>query len=317
MPASFRESLALRLDPDSQRFECVPLKNLSWSIHDVGTMYGAILVERFRTYGGRMFDLDDRSARLFQSASLLTIESQAIETEFEVNCQRLLDLNHELVQVSGDVSIVVLLSPGEVVEKTNGHGHSPSCMFHLSPLPFGKLANWYQHGTPLTTGRYSSVPAQCWPTQIKSRSRLPYILSASNAPESQPESLAVLKTVRGTIADTSVANLLVVNQDHTIASPGNGEVLLGCSLQLAERLLSRVGKSIEYRDILESELVSAREILLTGSSGAVWNAISLDGRVIGGEARGEVVGILTELWKNHVGMDFVDQAIQLAEANKN
>ncbi len=315
MPASFRESLALRLDADSQRFECVPLNSLSWSVHDAGTMYGAILVERFRTYGGRMFDLDDRSDRLFRSAGFLTIESQFIASQFEANCQRLLDLNRELVELSGDVSIVVLLSPGEMVEKTNGH--SPSCMFHLSPLPFGKLASWYQHGTPLTMGRYCSVPTQCWPTQIKSRSRLPYLLSASNAPESQPESLAVLKTVRGTIADTSVANLLVVHQDNTIASPGNGEILLGCSLRLAERLLSHVGKSVEYRDILESDLVSAREIILTGSSGAVWNAISLDGRVIGGGARGEVVGILTELWKNHVGMDFVDQAIQLAKVNNN
>ncbi len=315
MRASFRESLALRLDADSQRFECLPLKSLSWSIHDTGTMFGAILVERFRTYRGRLFDLDDRSDRLFHSARFLTIESQFIASQFKANCQRLLDVNRELVDLAGDVSIVVLLSPGEMVENTNKTGFSPSCMFHLSPLPFAKLASWYQHGTPLTMGRYSSVPTQCWPTQIKSRSRLPYLLSASNAPESQPESLAVLKTIRGTIADTSVANLLVVNQDNTIASPGPGDVLLGCSLQLAERLLSRVGKSIEYRDILESELVSAREIILTGSSGAVWNAISLDGQVIGRGVRGEVVCVLTELWKNHVGIDFVEQAIQLAEVN--
>ena len=90
---------------------------------------------------------------------------------------------------------------------------------------------------------------------------------------------------------------------------------MGCSLHLAERLLSRVGKNIEYRDILESELVSAREIILTGSSGAVWNAISLDGRMIGKGVRGEVVCVLTELWKNHVGIDFVEQAIQLAKVN--
>jgi branched-subunit amino acid aminotransferase/4-amino-4-deoxychorismate lyase len=109
--------------------------------------------------------------------------------------------------------------------------------------------------------------------------------------------------------------LLVVNPDNTIASPGLGDGLLGCSLQLAERLLSRVGKRIEYREILESELVSAREVILTGSSGAVWNAISLDRRVIGRGLRGEVVCVLTELWKNHVGIDFVEQAIKLAEVN--
>ena len=228
MRASFRESLALRLDADSQRFECLPSKSLSWSINDIGTMFGAILVERFRTYGGRLLDLDDRSDRLFNSARFLAIESQFIASQFKVNCQRLLDVNRELVDLAGDVSIVVLLSPGEMVENTSKSGFSPSCMFHLSPLPFAKLASWYQHGTPLTMGRYSSVPTQCWPTQIKSRSRLPYLLSASNAPESQPESLAVLKTIRGTIADTSVANLLVVNQDNTIASQVLGAIAQPC-----------------------------------------------------------------------------------------
>ena len=306
MAASFHSSLALRLNANTLRFESVPIEKLAWSINDIGTLYGAILVERFRTFGGRLINLEDRIDRLFSSARLLGIQSKSIAEQYGTICQQLLDVNRKLVEESGDVGVVTLLSPGE--PKEGASGQSPTCMLHLSPIPFEKLARWYKLGTSLRTGSQSVVPGECWPTQIKTRSRLPYFLSDSKVEVIESESLAVLRTVRGRVADTSVANILVVDQDGRIMSPCRDDILLGCTLRQTERLLASMGKTIEYCDLLELDLADAREVILTGSGGIVWRASSFNGNAINNGLTGEIALMLTDLWKAYAGIDFIEQA---------
>jgi len=311
MDARFRESNALRYDPRSQRFEPVPFRELSWAINDIGTLYGAILVERFRTYGRKMFDLEDRSNRLFAAAQILRIETQSIESEFELRLQHLLAINQELLEEQEDVSIVILLSPGQVISGESSFDLSPTCMIYLSPLPFKRLAEWYSYGTSLKLSKQCSVPNACWPTQMKSRSRLPYLLANQSISESFPESLPLLMTTRNTIADTSVANILIVDSSGGIVSPPTEDALQGCSLQLARRLLERSGMTVTFRDLYPRDLTAAREIILTGSSGGVWFANSVDGQSVSGQKKGPIASILGEQWMKHVGMDYEHQAFRL------
>ena len=307
MHSSFHDSIALRLDHSTRQFETVPLQDLSWSIADAGTLYGAILVERFRTYGCALLDIADHKARLLHGASQFAIDASSIAFDLVENSNRLLESNRELVQRCGDVSVVVLLSPGEQLQK-NAFGSRPTCMMHLSPLPFAKLARWYTQGTDLSIGSYQAVPGCCWPNQIKSRSRLPYFLSDARAIATQSDSLALLTTTRGSISDTSVANLLLVDGKGEFVSPPKDDILVGCTLQSIERLLNTNSVRIHYRDIQTEEISRASEIILTGSSGGIWFAKSIDGKRIGSGGGRPKLRMLTELWKEHVGMDFVVQA---------
>lgn len=308
MHPSFHDSISLRWEHSTRRFEPVPLKDLSWSIADAGTLQGAILVERFRTYAGKLLDLSDHEIRLNHGANQLSIVMSSIAVDWVPQCKRLIELNHDLVQRNGDVSIVLLLSPGE---QFPGHllGKHPTCMMHLSQLPFAKLDKWYNLGTDLTIGSQHAVPSTCWSNQIKSRSRLPYFLSDAKAAAEQPDALAVLTTTRGTISDTSVANLLMVDCKGGIVSPPRKDILVGCTLLALERLLLKTNSRIQYRDIETKELASATEIILSGSNGGVWFAGSLDGVRIGTKDR-LMTRMLTELWEKHVGLDFVAQAAQ-------
>lgn len=307
MHTSFHDSIALRLDHSTRQFETVPLRDLSWSIADAGTLHGAILVERFRTYGCRLLDLADHKVRLSHGASQFAIDDSSIAFDLEENANRLLESNRDLVHRCDDVSVVVLLSPG-VQLQNNILGSRPTCMMHLSPLPFTKLARWYTQGTHLSIGSYRAVPGSCWPNQMKSRSRLPYFLSDAEATATQSDSLAVLTTTRGSISDTSAANLLLVDGKGEFVSPPKEDILVGCTLQSIERLLNTNRVRIHYRDIEPKELLRASEIILTGSSGGIWPARSIDGTRIGSGSGRPKLRMLTELWKEHVGMDFVSQA---------
>jgi branched-subunit amino acid aminotransferase/4-amino-4-deoxychorismate lyase len=94
-----------------------------------------------------------------------------------------------------------------------------------------------------------------------------------------------------------------------IASPPKEDILVGCTLLAVEKLLLKNDVRIQYRDIEAKELASASEIILTGSSGGVWFAGSVDGDRIGTSDR-PMTRLLTELWKKHVGMDYIAQAAQ-------
>ena len=311
---AFRDSLALQWDHHAARFQQTKLSQLSWSVNDFGTLFGAILVERFRTYGGRLLDLSDHRNRLLYGAKTLNIETTEFEARLESECQQLIEFNKELVEAAGDVSVVLLLSPGEFTADRSV-GSRPTCMMHLSPLPFPNLACWYEFGVDLSLGSHRSVPGDCWPVQMKSRSRLPYLLSDSELQRNRAGRIALLLTTRGTIADTSVANVLVVNAANEIISPPKEDILVGCTLRAVERLLAESHRTIEYRDVYPEELGEAREVILTGSSGGVWSACSVDQNALPHSHRGRTVSMLTKMWTEHVGIDFVRQSIEKASAS--
>ena len=306
-PSSFHDSIALRFDHASQRFEPVPLPQLSWSLNDIGTTSGAILVERFRTYGSKFFELSDYRSRLEFGATQLGICLPTEVADLTKNAIRLLGINASCLEKNRDVSVVVLVSPG-VPSLEYPLGSRPTCMMHLSELPFAKLHDWYQNGTELFLAPHRVVPTQCWPSQMKTRSRLPYLLSDTAVSSVNPKSLAILMTTNGTIADTSVANLLMIDQSSKIISPPKEDILVGCTLLAIEKLLSRIGVEITYRDIDPAELNQASEVVLTGSSGGIWFAGSIDGQRIGRDSNRPRYYQLKELWKDYVGIDFVAQA---------
>ena len=313
MPA-FRNSQALRWNSALGHWEPIALDDCGWSFHDAGALYGVIVVERFRTLGGQLFDLQERWERFSLGLQVLDVDFALSQQNFEAAFRQLLELNRELVAVAGDVSLVAVASPGELGGGTSG----PKVVLHISPLSWTRLASWYRFGTPLFLSSYSAVPDSCWPTQIKTRSRLPYYLSELELGKKQRmsqenvpvEALPLLMTNQGTVADTSLANIVIVDKQGLIRSPAIESALDGCSLKLATRLLRKINIDLIRSDVRLLDLYEAREVWLTGSSGCIWRASSLDGRDLGTDKAFTLYGQLQAEWIRHVGYDFEQQAIE-------
>ena len=312
MHPSFHNSIALRWDHTTQSFKSILRKELSWSVSDAATFYGALLVERFRTYGGNHLDLSDHKERLLLGASQFAIDVPAVISDLDAHAAHLLELNKSLVQQIGDLGIVFLLSPGETSDCTTALGTRPTCMMHLIELPYRKLARWYTHGIDLSLSSNRVVPSDCWSNQLKSRSRLPYFLSDAVATKNNADSLAVLTTTRGTVSDTSVANLIIIDSSGKFISPKKEDILVGCTLRVVERLLQKCDIAIQYHDVQPSDLALASEVLLTGSTGGVWFANTFDGHRIGTGTQKMQFQKVSQLWREHVGMDYVAQALASA-----
>jgi branched-subunit amino acid aminotransferase/4-amino-4-deoxychorismate lyase len=282
--------------------EWMPLNRLSWSVTDIGTTHGAILVERFRTLGGKSFALPEHMDRLSDGIGKLGMEWSAIQSSMvEDTCRELLNRNAELVASVGDVGVVVVISPGDPgIDRRMDF--EPTIMAHLNPIPFKQLAGWYKHGVALHISEVRNVPPECWSPSIKTRSRLQYWLADRH---SKP-SIAVLLGTRGTVTETSISNLLIVGNDGVLRSPPLNDILWGVSLKTVVSLAESIGVEVKYGDILPKMLQSANEILMTGSTGCLWSAISVDDVPIGDGKPGPLCRRLQLAWEELVGHRFTE-----------
>jgi branched-subunit amino acid aminotransferase/4-amino-4-deoxychorismate lyase len=271
---------------------------------DVGVQFGAVLVERLRTFGGRLSPaLVLHRERLQRGMEALGVRFSFSLDVWERELDRLLNVNRRLLNDERDCSLVTTVSPGNP-ELGGGEG---TCMMYLQPLPWERMRSWLSQGTELFASGYCSGAGDCWPAFIKSRSRLSYYLADRGG---RGGTLALLQTRGGHVSDTSVANLLISTREGQLVSPRREQIVYGTSLQWVERLLAERYEAIEFRDVAWDELHAAREVILVGNSGCLWHARSLDGQVIGDGKAGPICCGLREAWIQRIGFDWYAQALQ-------
>ena len=313
---------------DSQSYKngrWLPFRELTWSVTDFGTTQGAMLVERLRTFDGKLVDVDDHLSRLAHGAEILGIPLLAHVAELKELCDHLVRKNRGFIDQQGDLGLVLLISPGDPGVDCR-ETLTPTILGHVSPLPFSRLLKWYQFGADLHFSTVRNVPAECWSPSIKTRSRLQYYLAdhRDNAPLADPDSsaiekawhssrksnsIAVLLSTNGYVTETSISNLLVLGKDGVLRSPPLKDILWGVSLKTVCELAKSIDQPVEFADLHPSAILEAKEILMTGSTGCLWSAVSVEGRSIGDGRPGLLCKRLQEAWQQKIGFSFMTQAI--------
>ena len=273
---------------------------------DLGMLYGAVVVERLRTFQYQLANWEMHWERFQLGCDVLGINAIAEANLFEESIQHLLSANAGWIQSQKDVSIVVVATPG------NSEFSLGNCTMymHCLSLPWQRLRQWYQTGAALVRSKYLTGAGNCWPAPIKVRNRLAYYLADQDAAHKSVNALGIVGNARGNVGDTSVANVLMIDRHGEWISPTDDSVLVGTSLKLSANLLEHQGTTLRYRDIAWDELTQAKEIILVGNTGCVWHANSLDGTAIGQGRRGPECERLQNLWIEHLGFDWRDQAIE-------
>lgn len=278
-------------------------------LDDWGVLQGVMLVERVRTYNGKLFQLSRHVSRLKDSVTAVGIDWQRwANFDLLETCEKVAADALELVGEGNDVGIVILATPGRV------HGTEPTRIVHASELPWKRLAQWYLHGQDLVTATIRNVPNECWPVHIKTRSRLHYYLADQQAAQAGPHAGAVMLGTRGQVTETSFANVMMVNAQGDILAPRREDVLPGISLELSLTLAAQLGINVRFEDISIEMFQSAHEIILTGTNGGIWGARSLDGVQLPVTTKNSVLYRLQKSWEEFVGIAYKEQAIRLASA---
>jgi branched-subunit amino acid aminotransferase/4-amino-4-deoxychorismate lyase len=241
-----------------------------------------------------------------RSLEIVGLDAEAILDQVAAAVPELVERNRAQLDADDDWAISAFATPGVA-----GHG-GPTVCVHGFPLPFHQWADVYERGLPIVISDVRQIPPNCWPPELKCRSRMHYYLADMRAAVEQPGARAVLLDQEGNLGEATRANVLVYRAAEGLLSPPNEHILFGVSLGVVRELAGRLGVPFLQRHLTVDELLTADEAMLTSTSVCLLPIVECDGRPIGSGTPGPMYGRLLAAWSEMVGLDVAGQARRLA-----
>ncbi len=284
------------------------------AVTDAGFLLGATVAEQLRTFRGKLFRLEMHLQRLQRSLAIVGIELPITLEQLAGAAEDLAAHNHAALDPDDDLGLTMFVTPGTYGTYLGfGEAAIPQIGMHTFPLPFRFWADKYEAGDKLAITAVRQVPNNCWPAELKVRSRVHYYLADQAARRLFPGARAVLLDQDGQVTESSSANLLIFKQGEGIVSPPPETILPGVSMASVEEIAHSLGLPYVRRTIMPLDLSEADEILLCSTSPCVWPALELDGVPVGEGRPGPVFRQLIAGWNQLVGLDIVAQAGRFAD----
>ncbi|MDV6032352.1 MAG: aminotransferase class IV [Phycisphaera sp. RhM] len=237
------------------------------SSRDPAVTQAVTAVERIRAYNGRLFELDrhlDRWQRTTEALGLTGLPSR----------QSLSQLIDEAIARNG-AWLTTQQEFGVLWFATPGTTDSPTLVIDLYPIDSALIEQRTRSGSPLVVTSVQQPPSACWSRNIKVRCRLHYYLADREARQTDPDAIGILVDSDGTVTESSIANLLIVDAGGVVCPPSD-QILSGVSLQVIRELASEIGITWREQRISRERLAVAEEVLLTGTSCGIWFANSIN-----------------------------------------
>jgi branched-chain amino acid aminotransferase len=285
----------------------IPSSDLHVSVDDVGFLVGATVTERLRTFGGRVFRLEEHLARLRNSLEIVGLDADSLTRQVEAAIPEFVRRNAGLIDAGDDWSIAVFATPGR--------GDGPTICVHGNPLPFHLWAAKFESGVSVAVSTVRQIPPNSLPPQLKCRSRMHYYLADLEAAARQPGSRAILLDQNGFIAEATTANVVLYRRGEGLLSPPTQYILSGVSLGVVQELAQKLELPFVTRRLSVDDFYTADEAFLTSTSICALAVVECDKRPIGGGRPGPVYQSLLQAWNDLTGIDIAQQARRYTERN--
>jgi branched-chain amino acid aminotransferase len=293
--------------------EFLPAEQLSIPIYDSGFILGVTISEQLRTFGGKLFALDRHLERLARSLEIIGLDPGMSYSQIGDAARELAANNHALLATGDDLGCTILVSPGANASLAPPGEDRPRVRIHTQPLAFSAWHRSYNEGVALATVSIRQTPANCWPPELKCRSRMHYYLADREAKVIDPAARAVILDQDGFVLEASTANLILFNEGEGLVSPPLDQILVGVSLSTVDQLAQQLAIPFRHRRIKLQELEGATEVMLCSTSPCVWPVCRLDRKPIGKLGKDSISQRLLDAWSNLVGLDIAKQAAEFAD----
>lgn len=302
----------------------VPASQAMISVTDAGFMQGVTVSEQLRTFRGELFELRRHLARLERSLAIVGIELPITLDELASRALELAARNCATLQPGHDLGLSMFVTPGiyptfVAANPPPNYRLPPPGPFigmHTYPLPFASWAHKYERGETLVVTDVRQVPTDCWPAELKCRSRMHYYLADRAAREQEPGARAVMLDHRGFVTEASTANLLIYRADQGIISPPRASILPGVSVAVLAELAGELHIPWQEQDLTVDAVAAADEILLCSTSPCVWPVTRFNGQTISQGTAGPIARQLLKAFGTRVGVDIEAQAKKFSTGSK-
>ncbi len=255
------------------------------SVDDAGFRQGVTAVERLRTHRGRPFEVDAHLSRWNHTLDVLSINANVSSIDLIQLIDELLDRNQEWIAKVGDVGITLFATPGIARSKTSTFG------LHLNPLDHAANQLRRRDGQVIVVTDVRQPSADAWPRSVKVRCRLHYYRADLAARSLDVDAVGVLLDDDGSITETSVSNIAIV-EAGVIVSPPGARILGGITQSVVERTAAESSIGWRKEPITPSRLRAADEVLLMGTDTGLWFANRIDHTAINEGRPGPTYSVL-------------------------
>jgi branched-chain amino acid aminotransferase len=285
-------------------------------VYDTGFVLGVTVAEQVRTFRGRLFRLESHLRRLSHSLRVIDVEPGIDLDQLAEAARELAARNHALLDPEDDLGLSIFVTPGPystMAESARRDGRrGPMVCMHTYALAFHLWVGNYQRGQSLAVSSVRQVPPDCWPPELKCRSRMHYYLADLQARRMQPSARALLLDHDDHVLEASTANIIIFRRGEGIISPPQEKILPGISVGVIGALAEQLGVGFHHRDLTVEDVRQADEVMLCSTSPCVWPVTELDGQPIGHGKQGEICHRLLAAWSELAGLDIVAQATKFS-----
>ena len=262
------------------------------SVYDSGFQHGDGVYEGIRTYGRKVYRLEEHLKRLYESCYTLGIEVGKTKEEMIEIVKELIRRNidagfhdlHMRLQVTRGFKVQTGMHPTLNITSSS----IVICVDQKPPI-FNK------EGITLVTTWLKRYSPSYMDPKIHCCNQLNQIMAACEAIR-QGADEAIMLDQNGFVAETNSTNLQMI-KDGALILPTIDSQLPGITRATMIQIAKQLGMEVQERNVTVSEYYNADEVFICGTVGEVVPVKMIDGKKIGKQVPGPVTEQFAEEYK--------------------
>ncbi|KZD12249.1 aminotransferase class IV [Oceanibaculum pacificum] len=285
----------------------VPESQVLIPFRDRGFKYGDAVFDMTRTFGHKIFRLQEHVDRLYKSLAYLKIDPQLSPKEMIRLSEEVLERNLHLIGKNEDYWLGQRISRGVGESFSGTENAGATVIVECSPLPLKHRAPLYRDGIDVIVPSVRRTPPDAMSPRAKTHNYINLVLADLEARAQDAEAWAVLLDQDGNLCEGLGSNVFIVSGDRLL-TPRARFVLPGISRQHTIDMAERIGLPFAEADIDLYDAYTADEMFLTSTSLCICPVRSINGRTVGdGAVPGPVTRQLIDAYAKSVDFDFMGQ----------
>ncbi len=286
----------------------LPESRVLLSFRDRGLLYGDGVFDTTRTFGHRLFRLEEHVERLYRSLRYVRIDPGLSPAEMCAVTEEVLAHNLNLLDPADDYWVSQRVTRGvATVDRETTAPSGPTVIVECTPLPLRERATLYRDGIRVVVPARRRTPPEALSPQAKTSNYLNMIVADHEVASVAPGAWAVLLDMAGNLAEGRGSNMFLV-KDRGLLTPTTRGVLAGVSRQTVIEIAAELEIPCREADLQLFDAYTADEAFLTSTSLCICPVRSINGIRLGGEDPfGPVTQRLIRRYSERVDCDFVDQ----------
>lgn len=267
----------------------LPRDQATMDVEDRGVLFGDGVYEVVRYYGGRSLAMAAHVARLRGSLAAMALPQMPDIEQLEA-------ISDELVRRNGCPDAKVYW---QVTRGPWPRDHVIPRQAQPTLLVMASSSSTLEQVAAATPARAILAPDIRWGRcSAKTLMLLPAVLARTQARDAGADE-AILHR-HGTVTEGSATNVLIVRDGEVWTHPADDFILHGVTRAITLDLARGLGLPVRERCYHVSELLTADEVLISGTTTHVRAVVSVDGRAVAGGQPGPVARRLLAALVEHI-----------------